>query len=405
METKIPIQIIDSLNTYIHESYPSISDKNKLKLLQRLVEFWLFICMNHSHEMLINKNRFQQQEVLKKVYSGISREILVKFKIYLEGNNLLYADLLKILQETNLIDINHIYSSGRFSKSYRPSLQLDFSKTQHISLDFKKILECFRSKEDLLLQYPENHKAIKDLYLTKIDLESYFDKIDSLLGQVYKYKKDKAVILTAELAFDLKIRGLKINLGIHFFSVSQTGRHYTSIANLPSLAVPYLSLHNQQTSEIDAANCQPLLLNLIIDHPKYKTACENGTFYTTMATQMGITREQFKLLSFGKIFFNNKLITGTLAEKLDQVYPGLVEQINIYKFKSKKAAKKAGEEHTLWFKLQSLESKIFLNVTKQQLQPVVTRHDSILCHSNILKKISQELIKEFKKYDLNVQLK
>src|SRR5690606_32544737 len=136
-------------------------------------------------------------------------------------------------------------------------------------------------------------KLIDDLYLVNIDLEKLYWHLDQTIGMPYSNKTD--AVLTPAKAYSLKIQALKINLGIHFFSVSSTGRIYSSIANLPTVMLPFLELHNEKVVEIDAVNSQPLLLAGMINHPQFKADVEAGLFYEKMAESMDISRQEFKM--------------------------------------------------------------------------------------------------------------
>ena len=400
----IPVQVIEHIQDYVKNIYPTITPKNSIKLIDRLIQLWINILIAQSAKRF-SLNGESKDTFLNNFYVNISRTTFKKFRITCDERVFTYSELLQILSELRLIDINDKYSESRFSKSYRINPELDFSSTQKIQIDFRKIVRLFTSLKDLIEANPSNIKHIKDLYLTKIDLEGYFNSVDSKVGQVYKFSKGKGVVLTPKVAYGLKIRGLKINLGIHSFSESSTGRHYTSIANLPSLALPFLTLNGNRVKEIDAANCQPLLLNAIIDNPKFKADCEDGSFYDKMALNMGMSRNEFKLISFAKVFFNNSLIKGKLAKCLEAVYPLLVDQINEFKFQSRSAAEQAGEERTLWFKLQSLEASIFISASKLENTPVLTRHDSILVSDLAFNRTTNRLTQKFLDLNLKVTLK
>ena len=135
------------------------------------------------------------------------------------------------------------------------------------------------------------------------------------------------------MAEGLRISAYKINLGIHNYSISSTGRVYSSFANYPTFGLPFLTLDGKKLLEFDLTNAQPLLLNLFIDHPKFKADCEAGIFYDVMAKEMNISRQAFKLRSFALIFFNFEKIKShtKLYQALEVVYPGFVGTIKCFK--------------------------------------------------------------------------
>jgi hypothetical protein len=166
------------------------------------------------------------------------------------------------------------------------------------------------------------------------------------------------------------------------------------MANLPSIMIPFISLNNQSVVEIDAANSQPLLLANLVNNPKYQTDCENGLFYEVMGNSMGISRDEFKEKSYKWIFFNDNQIGKVWKDRLEAVYPGLTKQINQIK-----------SEKPLWFELQSLEADIWIKIAQKQLNPVITRHDSLIVESKHATRISKEIEKEYKRRGMKVKLK
>jgi len=408
MSTQIPIPIptlvIQNITNYISVNYPTLSENNKTKLFSRVCELWFTIYTEHQHEIQKKSKDFHNSHI-DNIYVDIPKTRLAKFQIKIAGTNIQYPTILGILKSTNLIHINDAYSTNRFSKSYRPNPEIKYDLIQNIELDLQKFTKNFKTREQLLEENPTYTKLISDLYLIKVDLSQFFKTLESLIGLPYKTEKGQEIILTPQHAYSLKIRAIKTNLGIHFFSVASTGRLYTSLSNLPKLTLKHITLNNKPTVEIDAANCQPLLLASLINHPQFTQDCEAGIFYNKMANHLGITREEFKIQSYAQIFFNNKKITKTMATQLDSVYPGLSTLINQYKCKSKKEAQTKHKSELLWHQLQSLESQIFIGTALSQLAPVITRHDSIICNQEVEEEIRNTLIKKFSKIGIKVTLK
>jgi hypothetical protein len=403
----IPVVVVESITNYIEINYSTISENHKAKLFSKLVELWFTIYVKHENEKSEKESDFNSS-ALDNIYANINKSQLSKFTIYI-GNQLQYTHLIKILEDSKLINVNNSYEVGKNPKSYRPNPEIKYDLIQTVNIDLSKFLENHKTKEQLINENPTwATKLINDLYLVKVDLQGFYKSIDQLVNKVYKLEKGKEKILTESLAYGLKIKAIKIDLGIHFFSIAPTGRIYSSIANLPKLTLPFISLKGQIPVEIDAANCQPLLLASLIDNEQFKLDCESGTFYDKMALFLNISRTEFKLLSYSKIFFNNKKIYGKMAKTLDLVYPGLSEQINQFKAKSNKEAesiKKENPNALLWHRLQSLEASIFISTAKEQLTPVITRHDSILCWSSEVESIRETLKEKFNSLGIKVTFK
>jgi hypothetical protein len=402
-EIPVPVNVIDATSNYIATTYPGLSESHKSKLFSKLAEVWFYIYSTHSEERNRQLPKFHNHHI-DNIYVNISRTILSTFQIRIGSTIMQYTELIRILNNCGLIDINHSYEVGKNPKSYRPNPEIRYELTRTIPINLEKFIKANHSKSDLLKSNPGYESLINNLYLVKIDLPNFFEEIENSIGQTYKWDKGEPKVLTAELAYRLKIKAIKINLGIHFFSVSSTGRIYSSLANLPKVCLPHVTLNGLRPIEIDAKNCQPLLLSSIIKNQEFQTDCEAGVFYDRMADHLGITRTEFKMLSYAQIFFNNKKINAKTVSQLESVYPGLATQINAYKCKSKKEAAAVGDENLLWYRLQSLEAKIFIQTALKQLTPVITRHDSILCLPTEVDAITEQLTSAFKKIGIDVKL-
>lgn len=403
----LPIIVIQQISDYIKLTYPTLNEKYRAKLFSILAELWFFISIKHTDEKTRLMESFHNSSI-DNIYVDISSAALRPFTIVLNGKQLQYTDLLNDLVHSKCININHSYSVGNNSKSYRPCILIKYELLQTVELSIHRFLSSNKTQSYYIAKNPEYETLIRNLYLVNVNLKPFFESIDSLTNKIYKTDRGIDKILDPKIAYMLKIRAIKINLGIHFFTVSSTGRIYSSISNLPKLTLPYITLNGEIPVEIDAANCQPLLLASIIDQPLFKEHCELGIFYDIMADHMECSRNEFKMLSFRQIFFNNKKINKTIAQALDSIYPGLTQQINHYKTGSSKEAKtwkSSNESRFLWFKLQSLESSLFIKTALTQSRPVLTRHDSILCLPSEAPSIRTILLKEFLKLGINVTLK
>ena len=410
MTVPIPVLVIDSVTNQISKDYPTLQSSSKLKLFQVCCEMWLFILEEHETEKSKKEKEFGDSKI-DNIYANISREQFQKFQIKLNGKIFQYTQIKNLLIKSNLIEDNSKYKVGEFSKSYRPNPENKYSTYQLVDLDFKLFLKNENIIENLILENPKHAKLIKDLYLAKINLSTLLTDLQSRLGKPYTTKSNKwntkswDVILDDKRLMELMIKAIKINLGIHFFKEADTGRIYSSIANLPKLCLPHLTLNGNAVAEVDAVNCQPLIISSFLNNEQYKQDCEAGIYYEKMAAHFSINRDEFKLLNLSKILFNNTKIDSKLMSKIDEVYPGLAEEINKYKANSKEEAETMDRKQLLWNRLQSIEAAIFIKVAKSLPYPVLTRHDSIIVSSEYKVKIEKALTREFKKYDLNVKFK
>lgn len=392
----IPTTVIIKVQEYVTSNFPTLTVKQKNSLYSTLLEIWFFIKEKHTHDVLMLES---SEEALKNSglahlnYTNIHKKQLQSFQVRIGKSTITYKQLIDILIETQLIEKNDKYSVGKFSQSYRPHNSIAYETLEMVELNLGKIFKNAKSQTEI---YAENshkyRKLIDDLYLVNIDLEKLYWHLDQTIGLPYSNKTE--AVLSPAKSYSLKIQALKINLGIHFFSVSSTGRIYSSIANLPTVMLPFLKLNGESVVELDAVNSQPLLLASMINHPQFKDDVEAGLFYEKMAESMGISRQEFKMKSYRWIFFSNNQIGSVWKKNLESVYPGLADMINSIK-----------AEQPLWFALQSAEANIWIKVAQQQLFPVLTRHDSMVIKAENLETVKKQIIKEYKKIGLNVSLK
>lgn len=394
--TPLPVTVIQSIENHISNRYPSIKATHKTKLFTILSELWVFIKDKHLGSTLkleSSEQRIKESGKSHLNWVNINTSELIQFNTSINKIRFTYSKLLDILLDLNLIERNDTYNVGNFSKSYRPASDINYSTIRNIEINLSKVFKNVKSKSDLIKENSHQYlKLIEDLYLTKIDLTRFYSDIDQMIGMPYS-KKTTAVLTPAKI-YSLKLQALKINLGLHFFSVSSTGRVYSSIANLPTIMISYLTLNNESVTEIDATNSQPLLLSSLVNHSKFTRDVESGVFYETMAESMGITRHEFKMKSYRWIFFNDNQIGSVWTKRLDKVYPGLANQINEIKKTDK-----------LWFLLQKAEADIWIKIALKQPDPVLTRHDSILITDNEIESIKKQLKTEYKKRGMKVTLK
>jgi len=392
ISTPIPTEVLQRITDSIKFEYPELDEKSRTKLLSRLVELWWLIKDAHIKEL--SKISDYETSNLEYRYTNISSRTLSKFEIQI-NKKIKVNTLLLMLEQARVIDINNIYSVGNFTKSYRPTPELDYLHTFNIPIDFSKIIDSYSSEEQLIAKNdPKYTKLIKDLYKTRIDLTSFFLVMDSITNTIYKKVKGVEKIMTPDLAYDYKMRAIKINLGLHFFSVSSTGRCYTSIANLPTITLKYLTVDGRNMIDIDLNNSQPLNLSVLIDNPQYKKDCESGVFYDKVAAHLNITRDEFKLKSYETIFFNKDKVTGLTADNLEVVYPGIVRQINALK-----------DKEELWFLLQKMEADLWISTALEISNTILTRHDSVMIFPEDLQSFKDSITAKYKKLGASITLK
>ncbi len=388
----IPIKLLDRIKFGIESSsdFIHLKEKQKLKLTQSLIELWLFI---------YNEQRKDESTSTLKGFTNIHRNNLINFRIKLDNKLFSYSNLIEFLQKLELLEINEVYSSGAFSKSYRVLsnfLELDFVEFE---IDFEKIFTNIKDKKYWLKKYPNLQKQIKETYEVKIKLTEYIRWINNNIGTELKPIIKNGVletrILTKERAFDYIIDAIKINLENIWFKLSDEGRFYNSTTNLSYTALPFIQLKRRSVKEIDVKNCQPLLLCALIKNELYKKDVESGIFYDRVAEKINKTREEFKVLSYKYIFFGSKnLKSGAIYDAMNELYPGFIQEMNELRNKMSVAKE-----------LQKVESNIFVNKISNYDFKMILRHDAVFVFEEDFDLVKELVIEEFKKIGLRATIK
>lgn len=387
----IPTKLVDEIDNYImiETDLSNITNKQKINLTKQLISLWYFI---YNEQIDSNKETLD-------LYTNIERKKLDCFYIKLNNKKIGYRLLLEMLEKTSLIDINNKYKPGEFSKGYR--IKTDFLSDTHyteVEIDFDKIFYKVHSKQYWLSKYPQFTKHIEDAYETKIDLDEYIHWMNNNIGIEIKPIIVNGVIkkrfLTPERIYLHTNLALKLNFENIWFKLSNEGRLYSTVTNLPFTSLPFFKMYRRELKDIDIKNSQPLLMSLLVNDNKYKKDVEAGIFYDKVAKQLGIDRNDFKVLSYRYIFFGKKPInSGKVYDAMEIVYPALMSQIN-----------KLKENISLAHKLQEMEADIFVNKLGKLPIKMLLRHDQVMVHNEDIALVKKFLLNEYKKLGLNINL-
>lgn len=208
----------------------------------------------------------------------------------------------------------------------------------------------------------------------------------------------------------------------------KTGRIYSTITNCPSLLLPFLSFEGQKLHEVDIANSQPLLFNLIIkEHLKknkkepdvdmeyFQKMTEQGIFYKCLYndSKYSGTIENFKKMVF-TIFFKLNPSNDEIIDDAHLRNPDYLTFLNTeaafkknFPFTFKIIEKYRSEGKNLAVELQRKESNIVLPVAIELANkfPLFTRHDSILTTENNVQIVHEALTKAFKVHKLKPKIR
>lgn len=389
----IPLSIISRLGEVLRRDWDWLGPKSHKKLFTVLVELWCWIALEGTRQRGLSNSTW--------IYIG-SRD-LARFKIQLNGDGIYYSKLLGILEEAGVIETNDHWYAGAFTKAYRIPAGLDLGETLPLSIRLLYLTQKGRgwaSKTHLQNQWPQWSRIIETLWRSQIQLEPFFKELDRRRGQPWRWDRGEEQILDSQAIYYQKLAAISFNLGLHYFSRHASGRIFTSGTNLSRLALPYLLIDGQPVVEIDCVNSQILLLTLLIDHPEFKKDAECGRVYEKTARRFNRTRDWAKGWWFSRILFSSKCIRSTDAEQLETIWPGLVEQI-----RGVRSRPDAPQEEQLWFRLQQIESDIWIRSAQAGGNWVITRHDALVAPQTHLWYWRSEILNKYKQLGLDVELK
>jgi hypothetical protein len=387
MRVKIPTKVLDEIQSYIEidSRLSNSNEKEQQKLIKILIELWL----------LIYNKQIDDKDLLNlKGYVNINKNDFKSFNIQISGLRYYYRDLLEMLMFSGLISINDKYSNNSFYKGYRietTSIKTDY--LSEIEIDFDKVC-CNNNKSFWLNKYKKQSNLIEDAYNTTINLDEYISWINNNIGielkPILKNGRLTKRFLTEERGYHHIFLALKLNMKNIWFKLSDEGRFYSSISNLPSGSVPFIRLYGCKTINLDIKNCQPLLLSTIINNKQFSSDTQEGLFYDKMASELNMDRNEFKVLSYKYIFFgSNELKSGKIYDCMEKLYKGIMVEINNIK-----------REGCLAKKLQKIESDIFVKSIGKIKMHKCLRHDEVIVMENNKELMVKCLRREFNLFNI-----
>lgn len=386
----IPTLLLQKVSDSIDINYQvsQLDEKSRQKLTKRLVELWYFIYQKQINDDSIKSLKY---------YIDIHNTEFRRFDIMVSGVRLTYKDLLNILG--SLIGCNGSYLGGKYSYGWRVNTDfLQVSKLTEFNIDFNIIFKGSKNKDWWINKYPNQCNLIEDAYNSTIDLDSYLywllNNIGKELNPVYNKKTGmlERRFLTEERVYHHFNLALKVNIKNLWFKLSDEGRFYSSISNLPSGSIDFIKLRGYNTIRIDVKNCQPLLLSTMIKSDEFKNDCLLGIFYDKLSEILKLDRGRVKLICYKHIFFGSKpLKSGRVYDAMILIYGDVIEQINHIK-----------EDISLAKELQRRESNIFVSGIGKIKIPKLLRHDEVIVVGQDSDKIKEYLRKEFNKYKIKL---
>jgi len=347
-------------------------------------------------DRILNKTNKEKEYINLK--AEILRYIIGRWEYKIVINNLLYS---KIIETDNQYIVGEKCRGYKFTEAYRKA---KFKKV--VLIDNKILQRIYKYKQNVINQIPigAEYKLLYD-NLNKITIDS-----TKAIKFVYKnYSNDIDKLNSYLISIDL------ISDKNFFFVVDEVaGRLHTNVSNLPKELRPFLRYEDGKLVNIDIANSQPLLFNILIkkyskafssydghyeDVKKYEELTTAGKIYEYLMVKMGIPnemRQEFKKDVFGKIFYcdNSKKYVYKERKVFQRLFPNVYKIIEHYKKDNYKQ---------LPISLQKAEAEIMIGTICKRIaneRPeifITTIHDSIMTTNKNKNYVSDVILNEFEK--------
>lgn len=445
MKTLLPIPsiVLDTISTFVLSTYK----RNTKTAIEKYATAYSIISATHQayskkehHHVNIHHDKFK----------------CLAFKYNKKVVH--YNVILKHLSELKLIIINEKYSAyagNAFSRQYKPCF-IDESSIAFTEINVTKL--WYASTTEI----KSHQNIINSTKLFNVDLKTAYISIarDSNPTKIYRSLLSIAKINAGSFFFELASTGRFYNSlsnldhnAVKFLKVNENPTDSLDCVNCQPLLL---------CKVIEDSNYDKFSYHSFND---FKYACENGTFYESLyllpdgtlrtniietlnsfikqryvmgdkklkliseyKPNMEDVRTAIKVFFYSSILFSESFIKDSMRWIIDDIYSNLSILIDDLKIKgnenNKRLKEKIKEENLkisikdlrkedkseqlyLWFKLQKLESSIFVKIANESKYVCAVRHDQIVFEDNAnqydyFKKIIKE---EFKKININITLK
>jgi stress-induced morphogen len=328
-----------------------------------------------------------------------------------------YKKYLQFLLDNGIIETDNQYIIGQKSKGYRLTEKYRHRKFEQVLITDKSIIEnvaMFRAEQENKIKLNQHRYIYDCLQQIKIDAEGAKNYIEQ---NIYNNEEYSSYNISVDL----------IESKSFFFTVDSTaGRIHNNITNLSRNLRPFLRYNNEKLVEIDIANSQPFIFNILInsydtysnnykrciydtanipsyvsnkktDILIYRDCTSSGKFYEYLMDNLEIyeDRSLFKIRFFKKVFYSkeNPYYISEERKRFTELFPNVSQIISYYK---------KDDYRNLAISLQKAEAEIMINKVVSKLAAngiyALTIHDSILTipdKSEIAKEI---ILKEFKNH-------
>lgn len=371
------------------------------------------------------KHRDKYYFILTFIYYGSLKDKRNEAQSFIELNSIFlksviggrYKKYLQHLINLGVIETDNYYVVKAKSKGYRLTERIRNVKAKQVEITNKNILQNYERLKSRLLSgiSLKQHKYILSC-LEQIDIQyeeaKYF--IESTITNIDEY-------FSYSYSIDL------IKAKDWFFVVDKTaGRIHNNVTNLSKKLRPFLRYKNKKLVEIDIANSQPFLFNVLIKkyflehlpqitpinenlnlsyvHPNFTSYSDlelfmsltaEGKFYDYLMKKWSVKEDRslFKLRFFKKIFYSKENENYVFKERkmFKELFPTVSKIISFYK---------KDDYCQLAIQLQKIEADIVINKIVPKLAEqkvfVLTIHDSFLTTPENCELVEKTIKDEFK---------
>lgn len=345
---------------------------------------------------LILKYYFKKENIFNLSSIVLKEKYGYRYNYYIDF--LIQQDILKLVRN---------YQKGKNARIYRLNESIINGKINRFKNDDKILLKKYKNAVSLVenqdiksntINLDVKKKLVDDLFHVTIQFDKAIFFLDSTLQDVDIYNRNK---YSVECINDKHI----------FYHFDSYGRMHTNFTILKSfIRKNCLLIDNDETSEIDIKNSQPLFLNKLIESDGlsivdssefdlFKLITTTGKFYQYLMDNSEIKQKKTIKQMVYKVLFGKNF-----KSKGDDLFRKLFP--TIYKF-IKEYKRLHNNYKILSHDLQNLESCLIFNKIIKEIMyiypeiKIITIHDSIVCqkkHKEVVENIFYKYLnEEFKK--------
>ncbi len=354
----------------------------------------------------LGKIKFKEKNLKTSIIIDIIHNLILKYFFKKDNSFKLNATVLKekyghlynyyiqFLIENKIIFLEKNYVKGKNSRIY--SISQDIIKGEIIRYkNFDRVLlkkylnrqYQFQIDRNDIINRDIKSKLISDLYSVRIQYDKSIFYLDSLKMNEH----DTSIYDRNRYSVEA------INENHIFYHFDNYGRMHSNFTILKSfIRKNCLLIDDEETSEIDINNSQPLfLLKLMLENPYkidkmelelFSILVRNGNYYQYLIDNLKIIdKSKAKELTY-KVFFGKNHFNSKYDKYFEKLFPTIHKFIKFYKNEN-------DDYKSLSYTLQRMESNLIFNDVVNTIMiiypevKIVTIHDSIIFQKKYYNKI------------------